>query len=255
MSLFHHVMRVCAGVICLVAAVGSFGASSAEEIARKVDELYRSNTSYAELSMEIVTPHWQRTLDMKAWSRGMDQTFIRILSPRKERGVGTLRIDTEMWNYLPRTGKVIKIPPSMMMSAWMGSDFTNDDLVKEFTLTKHYTFRLLEPEDREEGLLYLEARPKPDVPVVWDRILIVVQEKDLLPVRQMYFDEKGHLMRQMVFTEITQFGERRVPAVMTLTPATKEGHRTVIRYKDLRFDLDLKPDVFSLRNLRQPLEK
>jgi hypothetical protein len=104
-------------------------------------------------------------------------------------------------------------------------------------------------------LLYLEARPKPDVPVVWDRILIVVQETDLLPVRQMYFDEKGQLMRQMVFTEITQFGQRRVPAVMTLTPATKEGHRTVIRYKDLRFDLDLKPDVFSLRNLRQPLEK
>ena len=255
MSRFYHVMHGCVGAICLVSTLGVLGASSAEEIARKVDELYRSKTSYAELSMEIVTPHWQRTLDMKAWSRGMDQTFIRILSPRKERGVGTLRIDTEMWNYLPRTGKVIKIPPSMMMSAWMGSDFTNDDLVKEFTLTKHYTFKLLEPEDREAGLLYLEARPKPDVPVVWDRILIVVQETGLLPVRQMYFDEKGQLMRQMVFTEITQFGQRRVPAVMTLTPATKEGHRTVIRYKDLRFDLDLKPDVFSLRNLRQPLEK
>lgn len=135
-------------------------------IAKKVDHLYRSETAFANVVMEIETPHWERSLEMRVWSEGMDKTFIRILSPRKERGVGTLRMGTEMWNYLPRTGKVIKIPPSMMMSAWMGSDFTNDDLVREFTLLKDYTFKLIRPESARDDRKYLEAKPRPDVPIV-----------------------------------------------------------------------------------------
>lgn len=99
------------------------------EIVKQIDELYRSESSYSELEMEIITPHWERTLKMKAWSKGMEKTFIRILAPAKEKGMVTLRIGNEMWNYLPKTNKVIKVPPSMMMSSWMGSDFTNDDLV------------------------------------------------------------------------------------------------------------------------------
>ena len=239
--------------VTLVPVLATGNEQEAVAIAKKVDELYRSKTSYAELTMEITTPHWARTLEMKAWSRGMDQTLIRILAPRKERGVGTLRLDTEMWNFLPRTGKVIKIPPSMMMSAWMGSDFTNDDLVKEFTLLKHYTFSLIAPPDAKTGLKYLEARPKPDVPVVWDRIVIVVRADDLIPVKQQYYDEKGNLMREMTFSDITRFGDRNVPAVMTLIPANKEGHRTVIRYTELELDVKLKDDVFSLQNLRRPI--
>lgn len=227
----------------------------AEEIAKKVDELYRSGSSYSELEMAIQTPHWKRTLVMKAWSRGTDQTFIRILKPKKEEGVGTLRIKTEMWNYLPKIGKTIKIPPSMMMSAWMGSDFTNDDLVREFTLLKDYTFKMVTPSDARPGMLYLEATPKPDVPVVWARLLIEVHTNDFLPVSEKYFDEKGGLIRELLFTEITDFGGRKVPAVMTLIPAGKRGKKTVIRYLKLIFDPPLKSSTFTLRHLRRPQEE
>jgi outer membrane lipoprotein-sorting protein len=126
----------------------------AREIVKKVDELYRAETSKALVEMEIVTSHWERTLKMNIWSKGMDKTFIRILEPKKERGVATLRIGTEMWNYLPKTDKVIKIPPSMMMSSWMGSDFTNDDLVKEFTFLESYHFEMVTIENPDEGVLY-----------------------------------------------------------------------------------------------------
>ena len=216
----------------------------AEEIAKKMDELYRSCSSYSELEMAIQTPHWKRTLVMKAWSKGTDQTFIRILKPTKEKGVGTLRIKTEMWNYLPKIGKTIKIPPSMMMSAWMGSDFTNDDLVREFTLLKDYSFKMVTP-----------STPKPDVPVVWARLEIEVRESDLLPVSETYFDENGGEIRQLVFSEITNFGGRKVPAVMTLIPAGKPGKKTVIRYLKLIFDPPLKSSTFTLRHLRRPQEE
>jgi len=224
----------------------------AADIARKMDELYRSRSSYAELEMIIETPHWKRTLRMKAWSKGTDHTFIRIIRPKKEQGVGTLRIGSVMWNYLPKIGKVIKVPPSMMMSAWMGSDFTNDDLVREFTLLKDYTFQMSTPRDAVPGMLYLEARPKPDVPVVWYRLLIEVRKTDLLPVSEKYFDESGRKIREITFAEIRNFDGRKAPAVLTLIPAGKPGRKTVIRYLKLRFDPPIPSGTFTLRHLRRP---
>ncbi|MFZ5979884.1 MAG: outer membrane lipoprotein-sorting protein, partial [Candidatus Zixiibacteriota bacterium] len=125
-----------AGLTVMGVTVGAEEYTDADikRLIHEVDTLYRSEASYAELEMEIITPHWQRTLAMDSWTEGMDKTFIRIKEPLKEKGVATLRIDNEMWNFLPKTNKVMKIPPSMMMSSWMGSDFTNDDLVKEFSL-------------------------------------------------------------------------------------------------------------------------
>ena len=222
----------------------------AREILKKIDELYRSDSSMAEFEMEIVTPHWKRTLRINAWSKGMEQTFLRILEPKKERGMATLRIENEMWNFLPKTNKVIKIPPSMMMSSWMGSDFTNDDLVKEFTFIESYGFEMAPPASPEPGLVYVKCVPKEGLPIVWGHVLITAQEAGLMPVREDFYDEKGNLMREMLFKEVRAFGNRRVPSVMELTPTTKEGQKTVLRYLEARFDAALDPEIFTLRNLR-----
>ena len=237
-------------VLAVLLLAGEAPDPRAEALARKIDELYRSRTSYAQLEMEIVTPDWKRTLIIKAWTLGQDKTLIRILEPKKEAGVGTLRLGNEMWNYLPKTDKVIKIPPSMMMSSWMGSDFTNDDLVKEFTFVDDFIFRLTTPPEAEKGKLYLECRPKPGVPIVWDRIVIAVEEAGTLPVWQKFYDEKGRVARLMTYSEVKTFGRRTVPSVMEMVPQTKEGYRTVMRYKDVQFDLALKDDIFSLRTLQ-----
>jgi len=222
----------------------------AKEIVKKMDELYRSSSSQATMEMEIITPHWKRTLKMDAWSLGMDQTFIRILSPKKERGIATLRIDNEMWNFLPKTNKVMKVPPSMMMGSWMGSDFTNDDLVKEFTFIDDYSFELTDVENPQEGVVYVKCIPKPDLPIVWGHIIIAVKEKDYSPVWQKYYDEKGKLMREMFFKEVKTFGKRTIPAVMELIPTHKEGNKTIVRYLDAKFDINIDKGIFSLRNLR-----
>ncbi len=222
----------------------------ARAIVRRMDDLYRSKSSYAQLEMEIVTPDWSRTLVLRGWTEGLDRMLVRILEPKKEAGVGTLRIGNEMWNYLPKTDKVIKIPPSMMMSSWMGSDFTNDDLVKEFTFIDDFTFRMAPPPSPEPGLLYVECRPKPGVPIVWDKIVIAVRASDDLPVRQEFYDEKGRVARVMTYSDIRTFGRRTIPAVMEMTPRTKQGYKTVLRYKDVQFDLALDASLFSLRSLQ-----
>jgi outer membrane lipoprotein-sorting protein len=221
-----------------------------DRIVREVDQLYRSQSSYSELEMEIVTPHWQRTLTMKAWTQGTDKTFIRITAPDKDKGVATLRIKNEMWNYLPKINKVIKIPPSMMMSSWMGSDFTNDDLVKEFSLLKDFTYQWIPSPPGSEDTILVRSIPRPDLPVVWGSIVTAVRKSDNIPVWQKYYDEKGKLMRILSYSDVRRFGDRTIPATMAMVPQNKEGHKTVIRYLEIEFDLQVGDEVFSLRNLR-----
>ena len=224
--------------------------TTAQDIVKRIDELYRSSSSHAEVEMEIVTPHWTRTLDMEMWTRTMEQTFVRIRAPKKEKGVATLRLESEMWNYLPKTNKVIKVPPSMMMGSWMGSDFTNDDLVKEFTLLEDYSFELMEPEDADPNLLYVRAIPRPDLPVVWARIETAVRRADYLPVWDQYYDEHDRPMRRAEYSDIREFSGQSLPGTMTMVPQTKEGHRTVVRYHVLELDIPVDDEIFSLRNLR-----
>jgi len=225
-----------------------------DAIIQKMDDLYRSNSSHAHMEMQVVTAHWQRTLTMEAWTEGTDKTFIRVLSPQKEQGVGTLRLSREMWNYLPKVNKVVKVPPSMMASSWMGSDFTNDDLVSEVTLKEDYDVTFTTVDAPEAGTLYLKAVPHEGVPVVWGYYILAVTDKDYLPVWEKYYDDKGRLMRTARFSGVKTFSKRTLPTVMEMIPEgeDKKGNKTVITYTDIEFDVPIGADVFTLRNLRSP---
>ncbi len=221
--------------------------NDAATLLKKMDELFRSKSSVTTMKMQIVTPNWQRTLAMQSWTRGMDDTFIRVLSPRKDRGVSTLKIDKEMWNYFPKINKVIKVPPSMMMGSWMGSDFTNDDLVREVSLVEEYHVS-----KTEEGDNYrLTLIPKKNTVTVWGKIEFVVNQQSLLPLSQSYFNEKGEKVRLMEFSDIKDFNGKKMPAIMTMMPLNKAGHKTVIEYVEAEFNIDLPANIFTLRNLQK----
>ncbi len=222
-----------------------------EDIIRRIDELYRSKTSQAEMEMHIVSPHYERTLKMQVWTKGMDRTFIRITSPKKEQGVATLRIKNEMWNYLPKVNKTMKISPSMMMGSWMGSDFTNDDLVRESSLIDDYTYQMVTPEKASEDLLYVELIPKEDSAIVWGKIMTAVRSKDYIPMWQHFYDEKGKLMRVLNFKEVKKFGRKTVPSVMEMIPQNKKGHKTVVRWVSAKFDTRIEDKIFTRRNLQK----
>jgi len=228
---------------------GWSGDVDVDSLVHEVDRLYRAKSASATIEMEIVTPHWQRTLEMKSWSEGMKKTFIRITAPAREKDVATLRIDNEMWNYLPKANKVMKIPPSMMMGSWMGSDFTNDDLVKESSLFEDYSYSLIEPDSADPDLYYINCVPHKDLAVVWGNIVIAVRRSDHIPVWQKYYDEKGKLMRIMTYSDVQKVDGREIPMTLSMVPQNKEGHKTVIRYLDLKFNVKLDPETFSLRNL------
>ncbi|MEJ6516224.1 MAG: outer membrane lipoprotein-sorting protein [Pseudomonadales bacterium] len=219
----------------------------AKSLIDEMEALYRGESSKATLTMKVETPQYSRTMQMESSSVGQQDAFIRILSPKKDRGISTLKLDKEMWNFFPKINKVIKVPPSMMMGSWMGSDFTNDDLVKQTTLTQEYDLQLTETLT-EYNITLL---PREQTVTVWGRIDYIVNKEHLVPVNQNFYDDEGIMIRKMVFSELKDFGGRIMPSVMEMIPLNKEGHRTVIIYDNLEFDPpDVDESTFTLRHLK-----
>lgn len=221
---------------------------SAEQLIDQMEALYRQESSTFTLSMAIKTPDYQRQLTLVGASQGQDYSYFRILAPKKDRGVATLKRENEMWNYLPKINRIIKVPPSMMMNAWMGSDFTNDDLVKQTTLSEAYTLSLVSLADTYEVTLI----PKEETVTVWGRIVYTVLKSPLIPQGQTFFDDKGVAVRTLTFSEPRLFGSLVLPAKLVMTPLNKKGFETEIVYEDLTVnDPSITAETFTLRALKR----
>ena len=225
---------------------------TSQQILDKVDKMWRGESSVGTYLMKIKTTHWERNLRIKSWTRDLDYTLIRIEYPKKEKGVATLKVENNLWNYLPKIKRVIKVPSSLMMGSWMGSHFTNDDLVKESTLVNDYHHRITFEGKREGQDVYeITLIPKEEAAVVWGKIVMVVRKKDLMPLNQEFFDEKEKAVRKMVLDQVKVMGGRLLPSRMTITPYNKPGEFTEVIYSDIAFDMELKDAFFSLRSLQQ----
>jgi outer membrane lipoprotein-sorting protein len=224
----------------------------AREVIRKMDLLLRGDSSFGAYRMTITDPDWQRTVTLNAWEKRLeDKTFIEILAPAKEAGIVTLKIDFEMWNYLPRVERIVKIPPSMMFQPWMGSDFTNDDLLKASSIVTDYAHEIVAREELAGYPAYkVELIPKPDAPVVWGRIVAWVRQSDSMPLRQEFFAEDGELIRVLRFDKIREIRGREVPTYWEMTPVATTGRQTVMEVLDLKIDVPIDDRIFSLRNLK-----
>lgn len=236
----------------LAAFVSAQGSLTALDIVRKADQNMRGESSESEIVMTIVRPNWTRSITMKAWSMGTQYSMVHITSPARDAGTSFLKRRNEIWNWVPNIGRTVKLPPSMMMQSWMGSDFTNDDLVRESSIVEDYTHKLL-GEETIEGLAShkIELTPKPDAPVVWDRILVWISKDDYLQLRSEFYDEFGDLVNIMVGSDVKVFDGRKIPSRMEMIPVEKNGHKTVMEYKKLTFKTNLKEDFFSVSNMRR----
>ncbi|HEY7745139.1 MAG TPA: outer membrane lipoprotein-sorting protein [Desulfuromonadales bacterium] len=239
--------RLAALMLALTLFAAPAAALDLRQLIRGVEDQYIGLSSHARMRMEVSTENWQRSLTMEAWSVGRDHFLVRILEPPKERGVATLKVVQEVWNYLPKVDRVIKVPPSMMGGAWMGSHITNNDLVKAAHVDEDYDFALLEETDtywRIEGL------PRPEAAVVWGKIVYQVRKADRVPLQVDYFDEKMVKVRDIRFEDVRKVGDRSIPLRMTVQPLDKPRERTLLQYEKIEFDLPLEKDFFSLRNLK-----
>lgn len=217
-----------------------------------LDDLYRSKSSVARIQIDVTSTRSTRSLRLQAWTRGEEEVLVLIEAPPREAGTATLRVGNNLWNYLPKIARTIRVPPAAMLGSWMGTDFTNDDLVKESSRRKDFNARVDRRSDAPAGW-WLTLDVKPDVVGRWARIELLVSD-ERLPVEERHYDRKGRLARTMHFDEVTVLGGRRLPAHIALVPADAPGQRTDMRYLDVQFDMALADDTFSLSRLEHVRE-
>ncbi len=233
------------GLACPVHAADD---PEAQAVIEKLDRLLRSDTNQARYSMRVETPSWQRDIRMDSWDdRPNDSFFIRILSPKKDRDTSFLKVGPNLWMYIPKLERDIRIPPSMMLSSWMGSDFTNDDLVKSSSIVEDYTHRIIE---RTDKVLVVESLPKPEAPVVWGKLVHRIMA-DGMPIEAEYFDEHGKLIRRMAFEAVRNMGGRRIPTRWVMQPMNKPGKKTIMIIESIAFDIPIPAETFERANLKR----
>ena len=227
-------------------------AQEASEIIKLSEDHLRGESSTAEISIEIERRLWSRTIHIKVWSLGSDYSLILMQAPIRDKGTVYLKRKKEIWNWQPKIKKIIKLPPSMMMQSWMGSDFTNDDLVKESSVLFDYTNKII-GDTLLLGLpcCIIELLPKPDAPVVWGKIKLFIDLENYLQLATEFYDEDGYLINKMKVSEIKTFGNRVLPSLLTMTSVEEKGQRTILRYKSIDFNTGIMEDFFTKENMKK----
>lgn len=239
-------------VLYLLVRGASADVPSAEALIDGMEQTLWADSNHGRFTMRIETGYWTRELELEAWMDRPERTLVRIHAPRKEAGIGSLRIDDDMWNYLPKVDRTIKLPPSMMLQPWMGSNFSNDDLVKESSFADDYTHEVTGSEQRDGVVVYrVVSTPRPEAPVVWSRLEFQVRE-DYIPVSMTYYGERDTPVKEMHYSEIATRGGRRIPTRWTMVDADDPQSRTVIEIQSIEFDVPLEDELFTLRRLRNP---
>lgn len=225
---------------------------SAKDIIIQADQKNRGETSIGTMEMKIVRSGWERSVEMKSWSKGDDYFLICITAPAREKGQVFLKRQKEMWNWVPSIERMVKIPPSMMMQSWMGSDFTNDDLVKQSSIVKDYNQTLMGEETIRENLCYkIQLDPLPDAPVVWGRIICWVTKESFNLWKTEYFDEDLELINEENAFDLKSFSDRILPSRLEIFPVDKPGSKTIILIKEMTFNLPIDDNFFSQQNMKQ----
>ena len=233
--------------------------SDAREIAQRAEDAMRSERTTLDASMTVVSPRLAtpRVVRFQSWEeRDTKRSFIRIQSPAKDAGTGFLKLHPNLWMYIPRVERTMRIPPSMMLQSWMGSDLSNDDLVKESSVLDDYSHRLLGIDSAPEGhpgrtAYVIEYLPHEEAPVVWGKIVAWIDRERWSPLQQDFYDEDGALLRRMRFSDVRQIGDRWVPHHWSVVPLDKEGYSTTVEIERMVFDAEIDPAIFTKRNLRK----
>ena len=226
---------------------------TATEVAtRAYERIKGESTGYSSMKMEIIRPTWNRSISFKSWSKTTELSLSLVTAPKKEEGQTFLKRGKEMWNWNPTINRMIKLPPSMMSQGWMGSDFTNDDLINEASIVTDYRHKMRGFEKIADRDCYiLELEPKENAAVVWGKIVMWISKRDFLQMKTEFYDEEDKLIKTQSAYDIKNMGGRSIPSRIELIPADKPGNKTVVTLENVEFNRPIPDEFFSQQNMKE----
>ena len=226
-------------------------AQTAKEIVQAADTKMRGNTSQAQITIQTIRPTWSREMTVRVWMKGTNLSMILVQSPAKDKGIVFLKRKKEVWNWMPSLEKVIKLPPSMMSQSWMGTDFTNDDLVKESSVVNDYDHSIIGDTLINDRLSYkIQMLPRPEAAVVWGKLIVCIDKKDFLELHTRFYDEDGSLVNSMNATEVKTMDGRLIPTRYEMLPADKPKQKTVMIYKAIQYNRPIDDGFFTTEKMK-----
>ena len=235
----------------LLGGVFSGFSQDAREIVKRADDLMQGVTSMSEMEMTIVRPTWQRTVSFKSWGKGRDLSMTLITAPAKESGQSFLKLKNDMWSWNPTINRMIKLPPSMMSQGWMGSDYTNDDILKESSIVLDYSHKIIGSETISGYNCYkIQLEPKESAAVVWGRIIIWISKAEFYELKAAYYDEDGNMVKTHVLSDIKFMHDRKIPTRFEIIPEDKPTQKTIVKIISTKFNIPLQDAFFSQQNMK-----
>jgi len=248
MKLKFHI----SGFLLLFGIYGSNSQDATEIIKKADDKMQGEETSYSTMTMKIIRPTWERDITFKSWTKGRDYSLALVTSPPRESGQTFLKRENEMWNWNPTINRLIKLPPSMMSQGWMGSDFTNDDLLKESSIVVDYTHKITGSETVDGWNCYIiDLIPHEDAAVVWGKIIKWISKEEYLQLKSEYYDEDHYLVKTETAYDVKTMDGRLIPTRFELVPEEEEGHKTVVILDEVLFNKPIDDGFFSQQNMKR----
>lgn len=235
-------------LLFLVTSVLLLNANEAKDIIQKVDANMRGKNIYMQMKMRIVAQGYKRSMQMQIWAEGSKKSFVKILYPPKDRGITFLSLNNQMWQYVPKIERIIKIPSSMMLQNWMGSDITNDDMVKQSSIVDDYNAKLLQLKNNHA---FIELTPKEDAAVVWGKIVSEIDLKTYTNVEDTFYDEYGKEVRTFRYKNVKKVGGYFLPTIWIIQPSNKKKSYTKITIEDVKYDGDISQKYFEKSALKR----
>lgn len=238
--------------ICITIFVSnSLLAQNAREVVQQADQKMRGSSMQAEMLIRTIRPAWSREMQCRIWSKGNDLSMILVLAPAKDKGISFLKKRKEVWNWLPALERSIKLPPSMMNQSWMGTDFTNDDLVKESSIVEDYVHTFKGDTLIQNRKCYIiQMIPKPETAVVWSRVLVCIDKKDFLELNSRFYDEDGRLINIMNAYDVKLMDGRLIPTRFEMIPADKKGQKTEMIYRSIKYNRPIEDAFFTTERMK-----
>ena len=235
-------------LVSLLFIISSLLADEAHDIMKKLDNNMRGKNIYMKMSMSITSMGHKRTMKMETWAQGTKKSFVKIIYPPKDRGITFLSLDNQMWQYVPKIERIIKIPPSMMLQNWMGSNITNDDMVKQSSIVEDYDAKILK---REGSVVTIELIPKEDAAVVWGKIITNIDTETYTSNKDIFYDEDGEEVRIFTYDKVKKFGEYFLPTYWRVAPVDRKDNYTEIILEDVKYDTKISDQYFRKSALKR----
>ena len=224
----------------------------ATQIVRDAINHWRGLSSYTVMTMRIHRPDWERSMTMEAWTKGDENSLVRVIEPKKDRGNGTLTDENSMWTFSPKINRVIKVPSSMMGQSWMGSDFSNKDIARVDDIIDQYDHAILATDEVDGITIYrIESTPHEDAAVVWGSEVLTIRE-DHVVLEHAFYDQDGELVKTLRSLEIAEMGGRTIAKRQRMVKTDTPDEWTEIGVVEVEYEMDLKDSLFTLSNLRNP---